>query len=70
MQQAYLEHLMDEPTVLGANVMGPGGAPLYRQNPVEETAMNSAIRSAKVQILEEMLNWNPVEEVEEENDGD
>lgn len=59
MEHAYLEACVGEPVVMACPI-ATGEQPVYRSNPVEETAINAAIRAGQLQALETVLMYEPI----------
>lgn len=65
-EAAYLDGLIDDPTEIAHLELGGEGRSLPHTDPVSETAINSAVRSGKIAVLTDLLEWQPgnLEEVE------
>ncbi len=59
LQERYLENLMDEPVVKSYAERLGEGVWMSHTNPVEETAINSAIKSGRGEVLEALLTYEP-----------
>ncbi len=59
MEHAYLEVCVNEPVVKG-HAVATGAEMVYCSNPVEETAINAAIRSGQMQALEAVISYRPI----------
>ena len=70
----YFLELDTEPVVKARIVNGGtfGDRPVhgYASNPVEETAINAAISSGRLSVLEDWIRWEPDNLEIEENDDD
>lgn len=58
--ESYLENVIQTP-VVKAHLERVGGTDqvMMHTNPVEETAINSAIQSGRNQVYEAVLEWQP-----------
>lgn len=65
-ERDYLTALTDETTVMAYLEKCGEDQTLPHNDPVSETAINSAIRSGKVAVLSDLIEWQPrnLEEVE------
>ena len=57
--ELYLENHLDEPLVVAHAQRVSEEATMFHTNPVEETAINSALKSGRGQVIDEVLKWEP-----------
>lgn len=69
LKEQYLENVLDEPVVKAHLERVGGDAALMHTNPVEETAINSAVKSGRDQVFKAVLEWQPIN-MEKENDAE
>ncbi len=69
-QEQYLENHIDEPVVVAHAQRVSDTSTMYHTNPVEETAINSALKSGRGQVLDEVLSWEPANLDREDKDDE
>ena len=66
--ERYLSNLVEEPVVVASLEHVGGERFLEHSSPVEETAINSALRAGRNQVLETVLEYEPANLEREEID--
>ncbi len=60
LSERYLENLIEEPVVMAHAQRISENDTMHHTNPVEETAINSALKSGRNQVLSTLLEYEPV----------